>query len=140
MKSAWFDWLVPLQAYKIIIVLFTFTRFSFLPNENTTLSIVWRWIPHIVPVIHRGLTTQIPNLLTQHGLTTRLADLADIPGLHNVTMHRVRIVPLICMVVGGTNITMLVILYIQAVLISPRHQLDCILSICSNTTITWSLQ
>ena len=32
-----------------------------------------------------SLWSNYTNLLTQHGLTTRFANLADIPGLHNIT-------------------------------------------------------
>ena len=54
---------------QIIIVLFAFTMFSFLPNENTLLSNFWQWIPYTCQLF--TVVYNSPNLLTQHGLVQR---------------------------------------------------------------------
>ena len=46
----WFDWVVPLQAYKLSSCFFPLPCFSFLPKQNAPLSNFWQRIPNFLVV------------------------------------------------------------------------------------------
>ena len=68
---------------QIIIVHFAFTMFSFLPNEMHSAAEQLLAVDPSYCASYYSPRSNYPNLLTQHGITTRFADLTDIPGLHN---------------------------------------------------------